>query len=1409
MCDVGGCALVRVSAAHRHSWLGCCGACVLVCALRLHPATPGWGVRCGCVCLGSGFGCAPQLLAGVSGCVCACVPVLLVPCHSWLGCAAWVCVLGLGFWLRPATPGWGVGVCVCWCSRSACTPPLLARVCGVGVCVWARVSAAPRHSVLGCWGVRVGVCGPPVPRHSWLGRAAWVCVFGFGFQLRPTTPGWAVGLCVCWCGRSPCSPPLLAGVCGVGVCVWVRVPAAPRHSWLGCWGVCVLVWALPLYPATPGWGVRRGCVCFGSGFGCAPPLLAGMWGCACWCACSPCTRHSWLGCAAWVCVLWFGFRLRPATPGWGVRVRVCWCGRSLCTPPLLAGVCGVGVCVWARISAAPRHSWLGCWGVCVLVCLFRLYPATPGWGVRRGCVCFGSCFGCAPTLLARVLRCVCAGVRAPLVPRHSWLGGVLWVCVLGLRFRSAPPLLAGVCGMWVGCCLAPVPVPWFVVCCARCRGLRHPVAVVAWHLSWCWGCGRRCAPLTCLVAPRWCAAPRPVRSLSVLRSAFPSPSCLPPTWGLAPPALLGGCAGHAEAGREPGSFCVRLAPAKAGALGSLRVVPVRGPAMGLSLAGPSGVGPGLLALRWLACVDPVTDASGFPYRPSFDGGLGRCTGAVSCGRRHLPLRVRGRHARPPCKCACARPSWLGRAGRPPGRFLVRLTFSFGRLVFLLCWAPSGLGLPLLWFFDFPPPFFFLFFLHALRFLRPPCLFLSLVSGPWCLGPWRLVSPLPSLPPPGFFFSRPRCLWLSLVSGPGCPGPWRCVLFVLLASRSPPLRALSPLLWFLPGRWLFLGGCCPRPPPFVSRCFSRCRFVLCFFFPFRAPVVSGFLWFPAPGALGLGAVCCLFCWPPAPRLSARSHLFCGSCLAGGCSSVVAPPPPPPPPPFCAFLFFSPPLCAPFFCFFLALRAPVVSGFPWFPPPGALGLGAVCCLFCWASAPGLSVCSRLFCGDGGCSLVVPAPPPLPLVSRWFCCFLFVLRVFFSRFATPCCPWLSLVSGPGCLGPWRCVLFVLLASRSSARRALSPLLWFLPGPWLLLGGCCPPPLLCLAVFLAAALCSVFFSVSRPRCLWLSLVCGPGWPGPWRCGFVLSASCPSAPRALSPLLCFPPGCWLLRGVCCPPPPLCLAVFVAAPPPPLVRAWCLVLSGVATVRCPSVLRAVLLCLALLCCGLLRAVRCSLGCLFLCCAALLVAAACCAVSLVVLSGWVVGGVACCLVLVCVAVCRAVLCVPGCVAAPRCCVSCLPVLCCCVLCGFVALVQCRCLLCRVLWRCPSPWGPVLCCAVFCGVPPHCVLCAVCVLSWRAGARCCSPLCCVLCVSWGVALCVRYPPRSVRCCVPLCSCACVVLFVWCVLLLAPGAAVRCCVLRCFIWCSVVRCSVRRPVVVCWLCVSASVSLSGRVV
>ena len=181
-----------------------------------------------------------------------------------------------------------------------------------------------------------------VPSHSWLGCAVWVCVLGLGCSLRPATTGRGVGVFVCLGARSTCTPPLLAGVCGVCVFVWARVSVAPRHTWLGCSGVCVFVCVLRLYPATPGWGVRCGCVCLGSNFRCALPLLAGV-----------------LGCVCFLCV------------------------RSGCTPPLLAGVCGVGVGAWARVSAAPRHSWLGCWGVCVFGCALRSYPATPGCGRKK------------------------------------------------------------------------------------------------------------------------------------------------------------------------------------------------------------------------------------------------------------------------------------------------------------------------------------------------------------------------------------------------------------------------------------------------------------------------------------------------------------------------------------------------------------------------------------------------------------------------------------------------------------------------------------------------------------------------------------------------------------------------------------------------------------------------------------------------------------------------------------------------------------------------------------------------------------------------------------------------------------------------------------------------------------------
>ena len=194
-------------------------------------------------------------------------------------------------------------------------------------------------------------------------------------------------------------------------------------------------------------------------------------------------------------------------------------------------------------------------------------------------------------------------------------------------------------------------------------------------------------------------------------------------------------------------------------------------------------------------------------------------------------------------------------------------------------------------------------------------------------------------------------------------------------------------------------------------------------------------------------------------------------------------------------------------------------------------------------------------------------------------------------------------------------------------------------------------------------------------------------------------------------------------------------------------------------------------------------CVVLCRAKLSVVAVCCAASLVALSRCIVPVVACCLVLVRVSVCCAVSLVAALHraalrrAARRCAVV-----------RWVVLpgsVCCRRLLCHALGHCPSLWGVVSSGALVCGISLRCVLRPVCVVPWCVGACCCSPLSVVLNVSLGVVLDVLSSLRSERCCAAVPWCACVVLFLWSVLFLVPGAVVRCCVLCPLLWCAVVRC------------------------
>ena len=497
----------------------------------------------------------------------------------------------------------------------------------------------------------------------------------------------------------------------------------------------MFLYPLLLFPATPGWGVWCVFVCSGSGFGCAPPLLAGLLESVCVCVPAPVVPcHSWLGCVVWLCVLGLGFLLRPAIPGWGV-----------------------GVCV------------------CVCVCPLRLYPATPGWGGRCGCGCLCSGFGCAPPLLAGVLGCVSVCVRAPPVPRHSWPGCVVWVCVLGLGFRPrpatpgwgvgvcvclcarsacTPPLLAGVCGVgvWVGCCLAPVPVLWFVACCARCPVLRHPVAVVAWHLFMCHCFGRQRASLACLVAPRWCAALRPVRSLSVPQSAFLMQSCLSASRGVAPPVLLGGCAGHVEAGRELGSLCLPLAPAALWARSAL--YPFEAPQGGRPWRVPPASVLGCVRCGgWRVWTRSLTR----PVSRTACLSTGDSAGALGLFRVDADTSPCGSEDATPRSRACVRArALLGRVGRAglPGAFWCATPFPVASLSLFSVRPPPGLGRPVYCVFLFfsicAPPLSL-----AFRGFRPGVPWaLASCSPPSPLYPSFFLSfrffPTPPLPPVFFF-----------------------------------------------------------------------------------------------------------------------------------------------------------------------------------------------------------------------------------------------------------------------------------------------------------------------------------------------------------------------------------------------------------------------------------------------------------------------------------------------------------------------------------------------------------------------------------------------------------------------------------------------------------------------------------
>ena len=273
------------------------GTCVVACALRLPPAVSGSSVRCGRACWGLGFGCAPPLLGGVLGCVCARAPVPRGLLHLLVGVAVRGCVFVRAPRLFPAFPGWGA-------------------VCGRAC--WAQVSAVPRPSWLGCRGVFF---------------AFFFCVSWFGFVV-------SVAGCPCPGPCGPCLPiPFLSGWAAgsfpffspwcLSACFGVPFPAGPLF--LAC---CCRFWLGG--PPVPLWGSCLRCL-LGGGFG----------------------RLLWCWWAVWW--LWAVFAPPPLPPlfffGGGVPVPPsAFPGLALALARIQ---CGLPRCCWRLRSASPCSGCMG------------------------------------------------------------------------------------------------------------------------------------------------------------------------------------------------------------------------------------------------------------------------------------------------------------------------------------------------------------------------------------------------------------------------------------------------------------------------------------------------------------------------------------------------------------------------------------------------------------------------------------------------------------------------------------------------------------------------------------------------------------------------------------------------------------------------------------------------------------------------------------------------------------------------------------------------------------------------------------------------------------------------------------------------------------------------------------------
>ena len=509
LCCVCG-VLGHLAPVHRCARSVCCVACAVSWATWLLFI----GVPAGCVvfrvrCSGPLCSCSPVCLLPVLRCVCG-VLGPLAPVHR---CACSLCCVACAvFWANWLLFTGVPARCVLLLVR--CPGPLgsCSRMCPLGVlcCVCGVLGKlAPVHRC--CCSVRRVACTV-----SW---APWLLFTGVSARcavLGVRCPG----------PLDSCSPvcPLcvLRGVCGV-LGPLAPVQRCPRSV---CCVGCAVSWATwLLFTGVPAHCAVLRVRCSGPIGFCSPVCPLGVFCCSCGALGHLATVHRCarsVYCAA-CAVSWATWLLFTGAAARCVVLRVRCPGLlAFCSPvcPLCVLCCVCGVL--GPLAPVHRCARLMC---CAMGCMCGGALRSAHSSIRTAAVRSRQGLG---TLRARTrpsgrrlfssrqgLGSLWARTRpsgrrlfrsrqglGSLLGAHTSVRTVTGVAWHLLRVVTA---LSGFAAPGDRCCLAPVRVPWFWP--AGClSGVPH--------------------------GPGWCAAPRPVLSLSVLRSAFLTPWCLSPPRGL-------------------------------------------------------------------------------------------------------------------------------------------------------------------------------------------------------------------------------------------------------------------------------------------------------------------------------------------------------------------------------------------------------------------------------------------------------------------------------------------------------------------------------------------------------------------------------------------------------------------------------------------------------------------------------------------------------------------------------------------------------------------------------------------------------------------------------------------------------------------------------------------------------------